>query len=377
MKPAQSNPAQPTPGPSDPARVARPGDGAPRPVTRTPAEADALELAPDVGPARCHECGEMLVEVDRVFHCPACRARMARDRRTGLPEAWKQGAKAPAAARSDLHTECPDCGYDLRGLRGDATCPECGLANAASIVLAGDDEFAGLPPAFLRSMTRRFVVVTVAVWCAPLMLALGRGLAIWFGTWMWLLGAVGATCCLALSAWALSAPIARAEGVRNGFGARDRVRLGTRWTILGLGLAVIESIGVWGTILGGAIGGALDVVLLAITLLATAGHAALRAILLIRAGEWVGSDSGQFFAKMSFLTALLSGAFVVLASLIGLLIAPTGGLLFLGLPMRGLSTLLYAVGAALVLVGVLKARNDRRQWIDRRRDRIERESEPG
>jgi hypothetical protein len=118
-------------------------------------------------------------------------------------EAGGVGTAVPTegADESGSTTPCLRCGYNLRGLRDDGRCPECGLAVARSAV-SGDD-LGHAPPGWLASLAwgARIVCFTMAfmiLWgrlIAPLLLptslewdvVMSAPLAAAFAAGVWLL----------------------------------------------------------------------------------------------------------------------------------------------------------------------------------------------
>ncbi len=68
---------------------------------------------------------------------------------------------------TDQAVYCPNCGYDLRGIRVDSLCPECGQAPNLPAVMADLEQWCGEAAGHLRGTTRVVVVLAVVSFLGP------------------------------------------------------------------------------------------------------------------------------------------------------------------------------------------------------------------
>ncbi len=84
-------------------------------------------------------------------------------------------------ARINEDRECPDCGYNLRGLQRGGNCPECGRKIGGKVSTVRRDNIAYAAPTYLRTLRTGLWIMAsslLLMWAGPL------GSMVWaFGAW--------------------------------------------------------------------------------------------------------------------------------------------------------------------------------------------------
>jgi hypothetical protein len=140
-----------------------------------------------------------------------------------LLEAPKLEAWLDADGRLVADVGCLQCGYNLRSLRADATCPECGAPVKPSIErwLSGDPRWlkrliCGLDLILLGPVLLPVVGLFVALMTAAIqtLLSLPRDPRTWIGTTAWL-AAMSPTILIAWGIWKFTSPEPGTSGLEH------------------------------------------------------------------------------------------------------------------------------------------------------------------